>query len=71
MRERVRERTNSVQAGPAILAAAGRSTWELQPKAEVPRERVRERTNSVQAGPAILAAAGRSTWELQPKAEVP
>ena len=36
MSERVRERANSVQAGPAILAAAGRSTWAVGPEGDGP-----------------------------------
>jgi len=36
MSERVFERASSGQAGPAILAAAGRSTWALGPEAESP-----------------------------------
>jgi len=36
MSERVTERTTSGQAGPAFLAAAGRSTWALGPEAEGP-----------------------------------
>jgi len=34
MSERVLERAISGQAGPAILAATGRSTWALRPEAE-------------------------------------
>jgi len=68
--ERVGERATSGQAGPAFLAAAGRSTWGLGPEAERPvSERVVERATSGQAGPAFLAAAGRSTWGLGPEAE--
>jgi len=36
MSERVFERANAVQAGPAFLAAAGRSTWALAQKGEGP-----------------------------------
>jgi len=36
MSERVFERATSVQAGPTILVAAGRSTWALAPEGERP-----------------------------------
>jgi len=36
MSERVFERANSVQAGPAFLAATGRSAWALGLEGERP-----------------------------------
>jgi len=54
MSERVSERATSVQAGPAFLAAAGRSTWAVDPEGRGPMS-----LESLELGGASTADRGR------------